>query len=220
MSYDDMEQEDCSTPESSRYERISAMREATGLPSLTSDQRSDLRQLVERSVAVRRWHGSHADVACPGQHLHTGKSDCARVYIDGRVPYLHCFHQSCAEAVAEVNRALRSETLEYFGAEGIQFKPTPEEKAELVFRKRLRLIEASARNQRLAALLKEPGILLEAWTETSPVPVEKVPVVEHWRLLLAGLYEQIHPPPLLAPGGGVYLWRPPSIWTASCTSRG
>jgi hypothetical protein len=45
---------------------------------------------------------------CPGEAWHThktGKKDC-RVNVDG-APTIHCFHSSCAAAVAEANRALR-----------------------------------------------------------------------------------------------------------------
>ena len=46
---------------------------------------------------------------CPGEALHTshnGKKDC-RVNVDG-APTIFCFHASCAAAVAEANRRLRS----------------------------------------------------------------------------------------------------------------
>ncbi|MEY4385338.1 MAG: hypothetical protein RLY20_621, partial [Verrucomicrobiota bacterium] len=45
---------------------------------------------------------------CPGESLHTSKSapkDC-RVNVDG-APTIHCFHASCASAVAAANLNLR-----------------------------------------------------------------------------------------------------------------
>lgn len=48
---------------------------------------------------------------CPGESLHThrtGRKDC-RVNVDG-APTIHCFHASCAPAVAEANRSLRRAT--------------------------------------------------------------------------------------------------------------
>jgi len=46
---------------------------------------------------------------CPGEAFHTGgnrKKDC-RLNVDG-APTILCFHASCAPAVAEANRRLRS----------------------------------------------------------------------------------------------------------------
>jgi hypothetical protein len=48
---------------------------------------------------------------CPGESLHThqtGRKDC-RFNVDG-APTIHCFHASCAPAVAEANRSLRRAT--------------------------------------------------------------------------------------------------------------
>lgn len=57
----------------------------------------------------------HGFCRCPGADLHTHQKqvrgrvgrDC-RVYLD-RVPTIKCMHSSCADAVAEANRKLRSE---------------------------------------------------------------------------------------------------------------
>ena len=48
-------------------------------------------------------------VTCPGLHLHTntnGPRDC-ELHLDG-APTIHCFHNSCREAVEQANRELRS----------------------------------------------------------------------------------------------------------------
>lgn len=47
---------------------------------------------------------------CPGEALHTtpsSKSDCRINLGDGIPPTIHCFHQSCADAVARANKTLR-----------------------------------------------------------------------------------------------------------------
>jgi len=50
-------------------------------------------------------------VECPGRHLHTSRnadSNCI-VYDNGGVPFLHCFHQSCAGALEEANARLSAQ---------------------------------------------------------------------------------------------------------------
>ncbi len=68
-------------------------------------------------------HPSGLHCQCPGTSLHTNPTrerDC-RVYLDS-VPTIKCLHTSCADAVAEANRALRSAVGK---AETGRYAPTP-----------------------------------------------------------------------------------------------
>lgn len=71
----------------------------------------DPRQVAVGVVGEVDWQSPVSGYCrCPGESLHThktGKKDC-RVCLDG-APTIHCFHSSCAAAVAEANKRLRRE---------------------------------------------------------------------------------------------------------------
>ena len=71
---------------------------------------NDPRQVAAGIVGAIDWQSEVSGYCrCPGESLHThktGKKDC-RVNVDG-APTIYCFHSSCASAVAEANRKLRS----------------------------------------------------------------------------------------------------------------
>src|SRR5512146_2750651 len=70
----------------------------------------DPRQIAGRLLGPIDWQTEVSGFCrCPGEAFHTsanGKRDC-RVNVDG-APTIFCFHASCAPAVAEANRRLRS----------------------------------------------------------------------------------------------------------------
>jgi hypothetical protein len=72
---------------------------------------TDPRYIAASIVGAMDWQTEVSGFCrCPGESLHTtptGKKDC-RVSVDG-APTIFCFHASCAEAVAAVNRRLRRE---------------------------------------------------------------------------------------------------------------
>ncbi len=72
---------------------------------------TDPRQIAAGIVGAVEWETEVSGLCrCPGESRHThrtGKKDC-RVNVDG-APTIHCFHSSCAEAVAAANHRLRSE---------------------------------------------------------------------------------------------------------------
>ena len=72
---------------------------------------TDPRQVAATIVGPVDWQSEVSGFCrCPGEALHThrtGRKDC-RVCVDG-APTIHCFHASCAAAVAEANRRLRRE---------------------------------------------------------------------------------------------------------------
>jgi hypothetical protein len=72
---------------------------------------TDPRQIAAGIVGAVDWQSEVSGFCrCPGESLHTqptGKKDC-RVSVDG-APTIHCFHASCAPAVAAVNLRLRRE---------------------------------------------------------------------------------------------------------------
>ena len=72
---------------------------------------TDPRQVAAGIVGAVDWQSEVSGFCrCPGESLHThrtGRKDC-RVNVDG-APTIHCFHASCAPAVAEANKRLRRE---------------------------------------------------------------------------------------------------------------
>jgi hypothetical protein len=69
------------------------------------------RAIAERILGTVGWQTDVlGDCRCPGEAHHTtgGKSHECQVHLDG-APTVHCVHKSCASAVAEANRLLRSE---------------------------------------------------------------------------------------------------------------
>lgn len=72
---------------------------------------NDPRQIAVSIVGEIDWQSEVSGFCrCPGESLHTqrtGPKDC-RVNVDG-APTIHCFHASCAPAVAEANYRLRRE---------------------------------------------------------------------------------------------------------------
>jgi hypothetical protein len=81
----------------------------------------------------------------------------------------------------------------------LRLRQTPEEKKEQGFRKHLRCLRALAQNRLLPTLRAKP-IAINYWSEISPLDVNGVPVDQHWRLLLSGLYPQSED------GDSQYLW--------------
>lgn len=71
---------------------------------------NDPRQTAAALLGKIEWQSEVSGFCqCPGEAMHThktGKKDC-RVSVDG-APTIFCFHSSCAAAVAEANRKLRS----------------------------------------------------------------------------------------------------------------
>ena len=70
---------------------------------------TDPKQIVASVVGAVDWQTEVSGFChCPGESFHTlrtGTKDC-RVSVDG-APTIYCFHASCANVVAEANRALR-----------------------------------------------------------------------------------------------------------------
>ena len=154
-----------------------------------NNQSEDLRRIVARHVDVVQWNGDTADCICPGDHQHgPGGAKYATVFLSGKVPTIACFHASCTQARAEANAALRADVAQYLGAQGVDYKPTPEERAERKFCRHERELKAGARHRLLPRIKSEPPITLADWEHASPFRVRDVPVEDHWRLLLAGLY--------------------------------
>jgi hypothetical protein len=121
---------------------------------------------------------------CPGKERHTnqnGKRDCI-LYLD-KVPTLHCLHSSCAPAIEEANRKLRTAILS--GSKEGDGKPrrlTAEDKAKLKERDRQERLR-----QRAAKSL--PQVLaIHQWTYDQIIADSPVQLMgeerDHWRLLL------------------------------------
>ncbi len=184
---------------------------------IPDDTTTDLRQAVAGILEVTRWDKGFADCECPACH----RAD-ARLFYDGKFPVVFCFSSGCATQNASVNEELRQRTKQIFGENGIPFKLTKEEKEQVESRRRLKAVEARAKNLMLPQLLKQPSVPLESWAASSPYPMRQVPVPEHWRLLLMALHKQ-EPAvsPYYVPGKGLYSgFTPPPIWIGELWETG
>ena len=120
---------------------------------------------------------------CPGRDRHTnqdGRKDCV-VYLD-RIPSLHCVHSSCAPAIVEANRKLRSAILN--GAkegDGSPRRLTAEDKTKLKER------EVQERIRQRAAKSLPQVLVNHQWTYSQIVADSPVQLTgdeaDHWRLL-------------------------------------
>lgn len=145
-------------------------------PDLSSRRHAASRIAEEGGCEIIRWNGTTARCLCPLGHVSTLYVDDSR-----HGPHLHCFGgraRNCADQVAEINAQL------HFLRSG-EVKADPVEARQ---RARLRQLQAQARNRVLPLLLKQPGVPLEHWTETSPIPIPADPD-EHWRLFLAAMFK-------------------------------
>ena len=153
------------------------------------NQSEEVRQIVARHIEIIEWHGETADCVCPGDHLHSpGVAEYATAFLAGRQPFIACFQVSCALARTEANRALRGDLGEYLRAHRIKIKAAAEAHEEKKFRCYLQALEERARLRLLPPIRKEAPMALSVWEEASPFPVLDVPVKDHWKLLLTGLY--------------------------------
>ena len=126
---------------------------------------------------------------CPGQHLHTsshGRKDCA-VFLSG-APTIKCLHTSCAAAVENANRQLRSNIGRAERSDG--WRPTPQEmrhtKAAIGQRRTAEaskaLLAVKANQARTKILERFAWAEVDAW-EASPVRLDGRPEDDH-RLFL------------------------------------
>ena len=151
--------------------------------------------IAEQLLGEVHWHSDTSGFCrCPGEAHHTtpsGRRDC-RVMLDG-APTLHCFHTSCADALASVNYELRASIAK---AEMSGHEP-PVSAAVRRERKRQRR-EAEQKREKEEALARRaatalPEILVRyAWDhahvwEASAIRLEGPPA-DDWRLLLGCLY--------------------------------
>jgi len=143
----------------------------------------DLREVVDGLVEVTSWHREFAACLCPACQREDG-----RLWL-GRYPTVSCFSAGCADFNRQVNAELVERTKQACGRRGLKIKLTREDKAEIARRKDLQVTEAQARNRLLPEMLKRPGVPLEEWQSESPYPLAGVPVSDHWKLLISGLYE-------------------------------
>lgn len=122
---------------------------------------------------------------CPGADLHThrtGKRDC-EIHLDG-APTLYCFHTSCAGALEEANRRLRSAIGKAEAGEQLQpYRPSPAD----IERQRQKARAEALKNRAarsLAAILAGNGVNEADFRDSSPHPLEGDPA-DDWRLLLS-----------------------------------
>jgi hypothetical protein len=119
---------------------------------------------------------------CPGKDRHTnqdGRKDCV-VYLD-RIPSLYCVHSSCAPAIVEANRKLRSAILNA-SRDSTPRKLTAEDKAKLKER------EGQQRLRQRAAKSLPQVLSNQQWTYDQIIADSPVQLTgdekDHWRLLL------------------------------------
>ena len=169
----------------------------------------DLREVVSGVVEVTRWDKDFADCLCPA----CGRTD-ARLFYDDRFPVIYCFGSGCEDSNSSTNAELVRRAKQVCGERGFKVELTQRDKAQIAFRRRLKVLEAQAKNRLLPRLLKQPAVTMVQWERESPYPVAGVAVEKHWRLLLMGLHEQEQT--ILSryiPGKGITSgYSPPRVW--------
>jgi len=127
-----------------------------------------VRRIVSQFVHVTRWPFCE----CPSGRPHKS----VRVLFKDGLPYVHCFHPSCATDRATVNaqiadafRALPMDQRRFLEA-----RQNPEERRLL---RQKREAYDIAKRRLLPELLKNP-VLPDYWLKCSPFPIAEVPV-EH-----------------------------------------
>jgi hypothetical protein len=176
-----------------------------------------LRQIVDGVVDVRHWRSGFAECVCPS----CDRTDAA-LFCDGRFPIVYCFSTGCAAHNATINAELISRTKQFVGESGIKIRLTPEEKAQIEFRRNIKILETKAKHLMLPQLLRGKPVAKASWLDVSPYPLISIPVEQHWKALLSGLFMwEDYRPACSAPGGGVLVeYVPPLIWIGELYETG
>lgn len=138
-----------------------------------SEARQELVAIAEQVLEVQHWWPDYGVCRCPLGHS-------ARVYIDRGTPILHCFKESCHEAVVTLNGEMADQCGELGGG------PLQDKKGRDTRREHLNRLRSRGKARLLPRLLKAP-VPLESWPEQSPVPIPDN-IEEHWPLFLCALY--------------------------------
>ena len=140
---------------------------------------TQFRRDVEAILEVVTWNADGtAVVRCPGESLHHSAGGVPLFYPSP--PRVHCFHESCRDAVQRANYELA--LLEGDADQLYDREPTPEEIAQQKFRKRLRKLQRLAKTRLLPTLAP---VTEAEWLSRSPVPVSGVPLDEQFLLFLS-----------------------------------
>jgi hypothetical protein len=175
-----------------------------------------LRHIVTGIVDIRGWHSGFAECVCPS----CGRIDAA-LFCDGRFPIVYCFSTGCAAHNATVNAEMVSRTKRIVGESGVKIRLTPQEKAQIQLRRDIKVLEAKAKNLMLPQLLLGKPVPKESWLDVSPYPVADLPVEQHWKALLSGLFEQEDFVPVSSAPDGVRLGHvPPLFWIGELYETG
>ena len=143
-------------------------------------------QVAEGLLGHIEWRSpTEGECACPGSAMHSSphRRRHTLVFLDG-APSVQCVHSSCAAAVAEFNRRLRSEIGR--AERGADWKPDPAEARQRQAERRARA-EAEAEEARLvetAGRALEKILARWAWAEVdawedSPVRLDGPPEADH-----------------------------------------
>jgi hypothetical protein len=142
-------------------------------------------KIAEEHLGTIDWMSSTEGYCdCPGKDCHTtkdGRRDCM-VYLNGS-PTVYCVHASCASALEEANRKLRSAILQASTSnDGKPRKLTAQDKAKLKDRERLERIRRRAAKSLPQLLANSPWTYSQILADSPVQGLGKE--ADHWRLLL------------------------------------
>ncbi len=137
-----------------------------------------VRRLVAQFVNITRWPSCD----CPSGQPHKS----VRVLFNNGLPYVHCFHPSCAADRATVNAQI-TDAFRTLSPEQQKNCRTPETSEERLLLNQKRQAYDIAKHRLLPDLLKNP-VPPEHWLKCSPFPVAIVPNSRQWKLFVKAMY--------------------------------
>lgn len=140
------------------------------------------RRIVAQFVEITRWPFCE----CPSGRPHKS----VRVLFKNGLPYIHCFHRSCAADRATVNAQI-ADAFRALPPEQQTILKSPENPEERRRLRQKREAQDIAKHRLLPDLLKNP-VPPEHWLKCSPFPVAEVPVERQWKLFVKAMYGDEH----------------------------
>ena len=137
-----------------------------------------VRRVVAQFVNITRW----PSCACPSGRPHKS----VRVLFKDGLPYVHCFHPSCAADRATVNAQI-ADAFRALSPEQQKLCRTPVTPEERWLLRQKREALDIAKHRLLPDLLKNP-VPPEYWLNHSPFPVAEVPLERQWKLFVKAMY--------------------------------
>jgi len=155
--------------------------DAAGQPfdlSQDTNNRDAVRRIVSQFVTITKWPYCECPSGCPHKSV--------RVQFANGLPYIYCFHPSCAADRAKVNTQI-AEALRALPPDQRSFlEPQQSAEERRLVRQKQEAVDI-AKHRLLPELLKNP-VPPEYWLNHSPFPVAEVPPKRQWKLFVKAMY--------------------------------